>query len=379
MFKAILFLIILASLPSSACAELDAVSRGYVQLRLNNDKHESESGIGISSHISDNVDFRFIGSIITNEFDNEPRVNIALLDFHTVEEKLGIRAGRIQNELGFYTSQLNWVPARDMYMAPQGIYRENFRYMRRSGDGVQPYIRFNTPEISHEITFTYTHRGVLYPMNDITNAWSSAGGVINEDESKNYGLSYAAYIKPIRTDIRWDYNSLEVQLENTNMNGFYDGGVDTISNYIGTRTYLTDELEVTLEYIRIKKTGDTFHKMDKTSSGRGYNRTMESSEAFGVSVGYQINSLFKLTGGWSAFYATPGDKYGDDLKRAGVNTNNMYTEDTFIALKYRKDDIIITAENHFMKGTTTLNKMDADKIKDPYHNIYVLTLTYVFQ
>ena len=363
MSKIILSLIILAFLPLSAFAENQISASGYIQLRQNDSVFETESAVGVSSMVNDFVDFRFIGSLITNEIDNKPRANILLVDLHNASQNLGVRIGRHQHNLGFYTTQLNWAPARDMHMAPQGIYRENFRYLLRSGDGVQGYSKIRIGDAIIDLEANYTHKPVLFQKDDLAGVYSQNGGRLSED-GKSIGYSAQIDIRKTGTTLRYDQQRLFFDLEGTNFNAT-DGSMRTIGHYFGIKQELDQYSEIIFEYLIIKKQGSSLENTDRMARSVGYNKTFDDAKGFGISIAHQISDNWKVVFGRSTFYFIDGDKYGKELSsKTGIDPTSLYMEDSFISFKYRRDKVISTLEYHKMHGTATFspeNKNGSDR------------------
>ena len=376
MFKIILLTIGLF-LPLLSYADIDSTSAAYVQYRLNDGKSTAELGIGTSARLNEYADVRTIISVITDGIDDRARINIGLMDFHTSKEDIGFRIGRVQHELGFYTSQLNWAPARDLYLAPQGIYRENFRYMLRSGDGIQVYSKFNVFDVAQlSAEFSYT-KPVLYPMEDIVKVWGNIGGELNDSKSTSRGINLVLDVPTANTVIRYDQQQLNYLIENTSMNMF-NGEINTRGHYFGGRTEISDTVDVTYEYLIVEKYGSTYDTLSKFAEANGVGFTKENAVGYGLSGSWQIVPSFKLIGGYSAFYPNPSDKSGTVMSAlTNLPKHNYYMEDTFIGGKYRKDKWISTLEFHHIDGTATLSLKDS-QTKGEHNNRWIFTVTRMF-
>lgn len=377
MLKTTLLTITLALLQSSAYADVFGSGGGYAQYRLIDGKTSIELGAGGSAQINEHVDVRGIASIINNGTDDNLRANIALVDIHTSDEELGIRIGRIQHELGFSTAQYNWAPSRDLYLPPQGIYRENFRYLVRSGDGAQLYTKRKVGDWYLTGEIMYSPRPVLYPMQDITKVWNGIGGTIDPHTSYTRGIHLSAESQQLNTIFMYDQQRLNFNIVGTQY-GLFDGAVNTTGHYFGTKTELTDTVDVTLEYMRITKDGNSWEAMDRLACVRGVEYTMSDSVAYGAQLSWQVNPKYKVIGGVSAFYAYPADKHGKHTSTAlGGKPQDYYSEDMYVGAKYRYDHWVSTLEWHHTQGTTTMLLADS-KTKGARNNQVIFTVTYMF-
>ena len=365
-------------LPLFAFADIDSTTAAYIQYRLNDGESAAEIGIGTSARFSEYADVRTIISLNADGHDDRARINIGLLDLHNSKQNYGLRIGRIQHELGFYTSQLNWAPARDLYLAPQGIYRENFRYMLRSGDGVQAYYKFNISDVAQLSTELSYTKPVLYPMEDIVKVWGNIGGELNNSESTSRGINVVLDLPKLNTTFRYDQQQLNYEIQKTILGGVFNGAINTRGNYLGGRTELSDTVDVTYEYIIVQKYGSTYDTLAKFAESRGADFTKENAVGYGLSGSWQIVPEFKLIAGYSAFFPNPSDKDGSKMSSVtGIPAHNYYMKDTFIGGKYRKDKWISTLEYHYMDGTATLSLKDSLE-KGDHHNRIIFTITRMF-
>lgn len=336
-------LILALLLPLSAHAETFGAISGFAQARLNDGQAEAELGICASAQVSDTIDMRLIATAIIDGMDDTARVNIGLLDWHTTDSAYGVRIGRVQQNLGFYTETLNWAPARDLHLPPQGIYRENFHYFLRSGDGVQPYVNFKLGDARINLEATYNAKPVLYQPEELARVYLPFGTI--DKDSTTYGLSAVA--KYHITTLRYDYQHLDLGVvahkERVN--------VATSAHYIGLRQEVTPAVDFTAEYLYIDKQGE--FPNDNPAMGGA------------LSASWAFLDYYKLTGGYTAFYYDIDDRRGQERD---------YSEDAFLGIKYRRGDWVSTAEVHHIKGLATASYEDFDARQ----NKIVLTLTRVF-
>lgn len=377
MLKTLSLITTLALLPLSASADSFGSVGGYAQYRNNDGKNAVEIGVGGSVQVNNYIDFRGIASLIQDGVDDKLRLNIGLVDLHTSDESIGVRLGRIQHELGFSTAQYNWAPSRDMYLPPQGIYRENFRYMVRSGDGIQLYTRHAVGPVYVQAELMYSHDPVLYPMKDITKVWNGIGGEIDTKTATTRGMHLAIEAPDLHTTIRYDQQRLNYNIINATI-PIFNGAVNTTGHYFGSKTELSETVDMTLEYMIVQKDGSTWETMDTLAKMRGIDYTMENAVAYGASMTWQATSKYKFIGGVSAFYSNPSDKHGKKTAAAlGGKPQDYYTEDVFVGAKYRYNNWISTLELHHTRGTTTMLLVDAQN-KSERNNQVIFTVTHLF-
>ena len=102
----------------------------------------------------------------------------------------------------------------------------------------------------------------------------------------------------------------------------------------------------------------------------------DPSAGYGLSVIYQLDNVYRLTFGYSAFDVFKGTRYGKLDRPLPIPPTLLYTYDTFVALKYRRDDWLATVEYHRLEGTTTLPLRDQGKGDN--HGTLIFTVTKMF-
>lgn len=130
-----------------------------------------------------------------------------LVDIHNSYDvgQVGIRAGIVRNELGFYNISRENPISRDQDMAPQGVYRDTLKEFVNGGEGYQVY--FNTealPLINLEAEVSQV-RPRYYPRQDVLSAWFPVIPKGDFEENSNArGLHLAASSKDLRLQVRYD-------------------------------------------------------------------------------------------------------------------------------------------------------------------------------
>lgn len=355
-------------------AEPFGTAAGYVQFKVDDGHASSEIGVGGSAQLTEWIDVRGIASAVTDGTDDNARINIALADVHTPDGMFGMRLGRVQHQFGFLNSQLNWAPARDTQLLPQGIYREDFTYMQRSGDGAQLYVHVPTEHVKFRAEVSLT-KPIIYRQADIVKAWNGLVGSVDADDSTVAGLSFEIGIPAISTEFRYDRQQLMYKMAGGLLN---NTGNNTDASLFGGRTELSSSVDVTYEYAIIKKHGSMWQAMNAPLAAAGYNELLKPSSAYGVTIGWQVHDAVKLTVGRSAFYNFPDDPHGKDISTiTGKPAKTFYTEDTFIGAKYRRDAWIATIEYHRMSGTATMPVKAANTSGETTDRL-IASLTWMF-
>ncbi len=133
------------------------LSQGYVKTSDNSFFGDSEKGswdfreIGLNASYQPLPNLLFSGQLLSRAAgemdDGSVRMDYALVDYSPImnaNTRLGVRAGRLKNPLGFYNDTRDVPFTRPSIFLPQSIYFDRVRNLELSSDGVGVYGNWTT-------------------------------------------------------------------------------------------------------------------------------------------------------------------------------------------------------------------------------------------
>lgn len=340
----------------------------------------TEIGASASYQLNDHVDFRGMLSMVHDgDIDDKLRVNYGLVDIHDDKGMVGVRVGRYSYDYGYYNSARNNPLYRDMELPPQGLYRDGFRYMTRSGDGIQLYGKHHfNQNYSIDVDAGYGNP-VLFPQEDIAQTF-----VLNKDAGT---FESGSRVASLNTTIENREYGCSIKVGYLQMNykfstPFIDGGdqfpMKAENFYLGGRKYFSFG-DITLEFMQTRM-GHT--KWDDLNPIPNY--VWGGVRGNTITYKHYVTDKVSMIVGYDEWFVNSEDKNGQKMENAtggAVPAGNMYHRSNNFGLIYREKNYALKAEFHMVKGTSTVRAEGNDvmSLKQPTsHNILILSATYKF-
>ena len=337
-----------------------------------------EIGGSISYEINENIDFRGMASIIRDSStDTNPKINYGLIDIHQDKGLYGLRLGRYSYDYGFYNAARNNPLYRDMELPPQGLYRDGFRYMTRSGDGIQFYGKKHLTD-NYSVEFDVgVGKPVIYPQKDIvqTFVFSNDAGKFSNSSRVN-SVNFNIQNREHGWELKYGYLLMDYKFSTPLIDDGKEFPMKLNNHYIGFRKYF-DFGDVTLEYMR-SKMGET--KWDSLTPLPNY--IWGGVEGRNITYKHYLTEKTSLLIGYDTWYVNRADRTGEKMEDAtmGMTPNGaMYHKSTNLGVSHREKDYTLKAEYHMVRGTNTIraegNNILSQEQPEKY-NIFILTATY---
>ena len=339
-----------------------------------------EIGLSVSYEASEFIDARGMVSIVQdNGRDGQLRTNYALIDAHEARGMVGVRLGRYSYNYGFYNATHNSPVYRDMEFPPQGLYRDGFRYMTRSGDGIQLYGK-NAPDHNWSIEVDVgIGKPVLYPQEDIAQTFilnKDAGEFTSDSRVKSMNVTVS------NRDGGWSLKYGYLLMDYKFSSPLIDGGdafpMRPRSNYLGIRKYFECG-DLTVEYMQTKM---GYTKWDDISSPSNYD--WGGVEGYAITYKHYVNDQVSAIIGYDQWLVNTKDPYGNRMEsnsNGEVPSQAMHHRSINTGIVYRKQNYAIKGEAHFVKGANTIradgNNLLASDTATRY-NIYTVSVAIAF-
>lgn len=220
------------------------------------------NGIGSESVVSNLVSAGLIGSWNTEyatlntqiEVSNDESAQIIKYMFADFGPGgYGMRIGRIQHLLGFYNQTRSIPCCAEFINQPPAIYREQFKQLASSGDGIQIYKIFDIDNWELGVNGTIA-KPILNPMENIIAGHFNAAfpGEIT-DKSIVKGLNFTVLSPSRETQLRYDITHLDFEFK-SQVPFISSGNLSTMVHTIGARKFF-NEFDITVEGILVDQTG----------------------------------------------------------------------------------------------------------------------------
>ena len=312
----------------------------------------TEIGAYGSYIVSPNVDLR--GGLKydpTGTFDRKPHVVFGLLDLHDSSSSYGVRFGRVRNFFGFQSSTRENPATRILDYPPQSIYRESFKTVSSSGDGIQLYVTSESSVglLKAELTLAAP---ILKPQRELVEGffgYPAQGNYTTRTEAalRTFNLQWAS------KDFTW---AAHYTISRLNLN-YLPAAIDLVEgassmdltlHTVGLRRYLGD-VRVTGEVLYVAPSGKVWDVLDQDPSAEKF---QSLGAALEVAV-YKGNWVYAA--GYNVWYNNIYDRKGNGLGHSlGLPAHRFYSHDINLGVQYTNDAWVWRAEVHRVQGTSTL-------------------------
>lgn len=313
-----------------------------------------QAGMYASYNISPNIDVRGGGRVDISGSGITPRIMFGLVDIHTNstgDSSMGIRLGRVKNFYGYHNATRDNAAARDLDYPSQALYREAFKALSTSGDGIQLYAETKNAWGSWTIELTAA-RPILKPQAEIVNGFFGypARGYY---ESRGIGL-LGTSLEWVSPGYRWgayySRNSLDLTYNPSadDQIKVNRGSMDSVLHTVGVRKYF-DDWDLTFEALFIEQNGTVWDQLQPNPNNKRF-------KPFGGSVEARYHATANLTYyvGYNVWHNNFYDRRGMG-NNLGLPAHRFYSQDVNVGFKWSfHDDWILRSELHHVKGTSTL-------------------------
>lgn len=280
---------------------------------------------------------------------------------------MGMRLGRVKNEVGFFSSTRDVPFSRPSILLPQSIYADYYRDTQLHINGGEVLGRHN--------------------IGESTLAWSFSGGVLNvtDDLTRNtigtldYGTLESDYFYSIDLDYSSDTFRLGANVYQTLLeyDGGYPGAVGEIEmlNWVLSAQYRFGNLELTSEFSqgwRTLRGGISLAEWEQEQPFRGYY----------IDGRYQVTDSVDLFVRYDKAIENLDDPGGELLALTGIPEYFGYAEDWALGGRWRfADNWLLSAEYHWVEGASwvppLLNKDPLSQ--DKHWSLMAIQLSYRMQ
>lgn len=340
----------------------------------------NEIGSSASYQFNPHLDIRGMATIITDgDTDGKPRLNYGLVDLHSDSGMYGVRIGRYCYDYGFYNAARNNPVYRDMELPPQGLYRDGFRYMTRSGDGVQVYGKAHlNSKFSVEVDASIG-KPVLFPKQDITQTFvldKTAGQFTDASSVMSYNVTL--HSRDYGIDVKYGFLLMDYQFSTPYVDSGKAFPMRAKNNYLGIRKYF-DFGDLTLEYMR---TDMGVTKWDSLMPAQNY--AWGGVKGSNITYKHYLTDKVSLIVGYDVWYVNNADKDGKGMEAVSYGTTpaaSMYHKSINLGVSHRLGPYTVKLEAHRVHGTNTVRAEGNDvlsKDQPSSYNIFMATATYRF-
>jgi hypothetical protein len=316
-------LLLFISLNSNLFAyELDY--RGFVSYTFT-DVPKYDTGLGIS-YKNDLFDMQGLFMLSKDgEYDNTGVKYLYIERQQAINQdsSIGLRIGRIRHWLGFHNLKRENPRASDYIWHPPAIYREQASHFTTSGDGLQLYLKTDIFDWNTCLNLTHA-KPILEPMSE------TAAVIFNNknigyftDKSRITGVNLAISSPQKILEFRYDLSILDFDFI-PNYRFLNPGNTNTQVHTFGTRYYILDDLDITLERIMVRNYGSAWDKFHVIWPADGH------AGGYGVSLRYRFNSDLQLSLSHDKWCTdetdcdgTRGDKFNVPRHKFFSNTNTI--------------------------------------------------------
>jgi hypothetical protein len=244
----------------------------------------------------------------------------------------GVRLGRVQHLLGFYNQTRSIPCCSDFINLPPAIYREQFKQLATSGDGVQGYYiaDIDSWEVGINVTLA---KPILSPMENIIAGHFNTvfpGEFTNKSLVK--GLNITILSPDRTTQLRYDHIHLDFVFD-SEFPPIASGKMNTIVHTAGVRHFYTHS-DVTLEGILVQQNSNVWDSFFALTGGR-----------LGNPVGAMLSYRYRPTdNNQIATYADLWCSGAEDCsgeKRSqltGMPAHNFYVRSVGVAWRHKYPD-----------------------------------------
>lgn len=294
-------------------------------------------GLKFNCALNDYLDFRAFLKLEQrgDRLDGmKPVISYLLLDAHkdvTPGNTIGIRAGKVRNEVGFFNGTMKDPVFRDMDVLPQSIYVTTLEDLINSSNGVQLYYHtVGLPMVN--LTFGYSKVSPTFePRVDVFSGWFyyTPYGVFNSGGRPSESYNFLATTKDLKWMFRVDSMNVYANYVPSSDDYFTNMDLSFRTRLIGIRRYFKN-WDVSYEYSNTISIGDGFGLI---TVNNGF-----EAEAHSVVVRYVQDEKWTYLVGYNEWYSDVTDRSGEKLSSLyGVLPESGYYKDFNVGFKYKYD------------------------------------------
>ncbi len=249
---------------------------------------------------------------------------------------VGIRIGRVPHNLGYFNKLRNNPREGEFIYLPAGIYREQFKWLAMSGDGIQVYLNKGLTESSDISIYSTFAKPSLDHGQEIlaghTNDLNS--GILPGKDSwvKTFNIEYSYS----NITLHYDYTYLDWKFLGNRLYGPFmlpDGDLGTKVHTIGLRYYCTEDFDITTEYLQVDRVGNTWEAIKQRQQMAG---ALGHPEGYVLSIRKRFGDDLQVTLSTTRYSASSADKYGRKLSSfSGIPAKYFYTTSNSISTNYK--------------------------------------------
>ena len=283
----------------------------------------------------------------------EPVLDYALIEY-TLNDHLGVRAGRIRRPSGIYNHIQDVDLARTFVLLPQGVYDARWRDFSSSLDGAELFGSFS---LSKAGSISYEVYAGMQSMSDnggvaslIRNSLTPGQKFTGIDDCQIYGgqLWWNTPLDGFRAGFAGGY--LDHWAYGVNAGPVTVHTVDNIPFFQGSLEYQIKSWTFQAEYYTYTAQGHTFYSAFFPTA-----ETKTHPDSWYVSASYRFNKWFEA----GAYY---NERYENADHRSALGNSDDAQRDTALTLRFDpKDWWVIKIEGHYINGTSLLQ----DNAKNP--------------
>jgi hypothetical protein len=341
------------------------IGQGYLNSSHNNYLMRSEEGsmqfnefgLNFSTDLSDEMRFglQLFSYDMGEVGNNEISIDWAYLDY-ALDERFGLRMGRIKQPNGLHNETVDVDAVRPYILLPSSVYDLTFRDVSVALNGVGAYGHFDLREaggLSYQI---------LYGSNNL----SSDGGVTRViNDVGLFTLTSFDIAAVVTGSLAWSTPLNGLRFSATATQSDWEGAgpttpalvglgypptismhCDDYMKWVGSAEYLRGPLSLTGEYSRL--TGDIVMP------------EIDALEKFNAE-GWYAQAAWRFTD-WLEGSAYRSERYPDADDKSGKTfavDHQAYLKAWVVSARFDvTPNLLVKVENHFVKGTDSLLKMD---------------------
>jgi len=360
------------------------LSQGYVKTSDNNFFGESSKGSWDFREIGANLSYQpqpnllIAGQLLSRTagelYDGSVRMDYGLVDVAAIMEpdlRLGVRAGRLKNPLGFYNDTRDVPFTRPSVFLPQSIYFDRVRNLELSTDGLGVYSDMQLTSGDLFLQLNY--------------------GMLDVDQNVEYAFMFQDWPGKLESDDPWFVGRLlyEIDAGRIRLAGSYATGelnykpapVDillpgaiSVDFWVLSFQYNEEYWSFTAEYmnepINWKNFGpNSFFAGDNTAAG------------WYLQGAYRPHPDWELLLRYDVSYLNKHDKDGSESGATqGIPGHNFYAKDLTFGVRWDvTSSFMLRAEYHVVEGTSWLSSLETDPLtSSKYWDMFALLASYRF-
>jgi hypothetical protein len=289
------------------------------------------------------TDFRFaVGTTDEPGLEEEQlHVKYALADkqWRVNDAIVGGRLGRVPHTLGFYNNTRNAPQTGQFIYLPEGIYREQFKWLAMSGDGGQMYVnRGFSNGLSLEVTGTWTKAQLMANREVVSGHFNNPKvGTFDADKSEVRGLSIDGRYQNTVFYYNWINLYFWLKPDFPYSMAIPEGRADTNVHVMGAKQFIGD-FEVGAEFLQVKMKDKVWQAVRSATHHLG------DPTGWVLSGTWHTNSKLDLSAYHSQYYTAINDKTGVAQSAAATAGGSpmpaewFYVKANSVAGKYKIDD-----------------------------------------